>query len=56
MSLGHNNQPKIERTDRMFSLDRVLAFEHVVQSTVSFPVSSASTDIRVYNGTAKLIQ
>ena len=40
----------------MSSLDRVFAFVNVVQSTVSSPVSGASTDIRVYNGAAKLIQ
>jgi hypothetical protein len=44
------------RKKRMSSLDRVFAFKHVVQSTISFPVSGASTNIRVYNGAAKLIQ
>jgi len=37
-------------------LDRIFAFEHIVHGTVAFPVSSTSTDIRVYNGAAKLIQ
>lgn len=45
-----------KKTERMIALDRIFAFEHVIRCTVTFTVSSASTDIRVYNGTTKFVQ
>jgi hypothetical protein len=56
ISLAHKDQQKHKRTEQRSSLDGVFAFEHVIHGTVSFPVSGASTDIRVYNGAAELIQ
>jgi len=50
-----NRKPK-RVTERTPALDRVLAFEHIIQGTVSFPITSTSTDIRVYDSAAKLVQ